>query len=120
MVLYSEADRKAEMGRCYSLDLRERVVAAFDGGLSARAAAARFSVAPSTAIKWHCQWRETGTLEPVRQGQPPGSKLDDHESYIFELVEADKNIALHEIAARLASERGVSTCPATVWYFFSK
>lgn len=108
------------MGRCYSLDLRERVVAAIDGGLSARAAAACFSVAPSTAINWHRQWRETGSLEPGRQGQPPGSKLDEHESFIFGLVEADKDIALHEIAAKLASERGLRTCPATVWYFFAK
>ena len=67
MILCSEDDREADMGLCYSLDLRQRLVAAIDGGLSARAAAARFSVAPSTAINWHRQWREKGSLEPARR-----------------------------------------------------
>ena len=108
------------MGRCYSLDLRRRVVAAIDGGVSARSVAARFSVAPSTAIKWHRQWREQGSVAPRRQGQPPGSKLDAHEGFILGLLEAHKDIALHEIAEELARQRGVRTCPATVWYFFAR
>ena len=108
------------MGRWYGLELRHRVVEAINGGLSARAAAERFSVAPSTAINWYRQWREKGSLEPARQGQPTGSKLDVHEAFILGLVENQKDIALHEIAERLVAERGVRTCPATVWYFFSK
>lgn len=108
------------MGLCYSLDLRERVVAAIDDGLSARGAAARFSVAPSTAINWHRRWREQGSVAPRRQGQPPGSKLDAHEGFLLELLDANKDIALHEIAGELARERGVRTCPATVWYFLAK
>lgn len=31
------------MGKPYSMDLRERVISAIEGGMSARAAAARFS-----------------------------------------------------------------------------
>ena len=64
------------MVRPYGFELRRRVVDAIDEGMSARAAAARFSVAPSSAIKWHQQWRAEGSLEPARQGQPPGSKLE--------------------------------------------
>ena len=41
------------MSRAYSLDLRERVVAAVEkGGLSARRAAVQFGVGASTAIRW--------------------------------------------------------------------
>jgi len=108
------------MVRPYGTDLRRRVVDAIDGGMSARAAAARFSVAPSSAIKWHQQWRAEGSLEPARQGQPPGSKLDAHEAFILGLVSTDKDIALHEIAEHLFAQRGVRACPATVWYFFTK
>ena len=108
------------MGRCYGLDLRWRVVEAINGGMSARAAAGRFAVGISTAINWRRRWREEGLLEPARQGQPPGSKLDEHEAFILDLVEEQKDIALHEIAETLEAERGVRTCPATVWYFFSK
>lgn len=108
------------MARAYGLDLRSRVVEAIDGGLSARGAAARFSVGISTAINWHRRWRETGSLEPGRQGKPARSKLDAHEVFILDLVDGQKDIALHEIAARLAREQGLKTCPATVWYFLSK
>jgi transposase len=108
------------MARAYGLDLRRRVIAAIEDGLSARAAAARFSVAPSTAINWHRQWREAGSLAPGRQGKPSRSKLDEHEAFILGLVEDSRDTALHEIAGKLAAERGVRTCPATVWYFFAK
>ncbi len=107
------------MGRYYGLDLRRRVVEAVDGGMSARAAA-RFSVGISTAINWHRRWWEEGTLEPRPRGQPKGSKLDAHEAFILGLVDENKAIALHEIAERLDAERDVRTCPATVWYFFSR
>lgn len=111
---------EADMVRPYGIELRQRVVDAIDGGMSARSAAARFSVAPSSAIKWHQQWRAEGSLDPARQGQPPGSKLDAHEAFILGLVNADKDIALHEIAERLLAARGVAACPATVWHFFTK
>jgi len=120
MILYPELIWEADMGRAYGLDLRRRVIEAIDGGMSARGAAARFSVAPSTAINWHRQWREEGSLEPGPLGKPPGSKLDEHEAFILDLVERQKDIALYEIAEQLAAERGVSTCAATVWYFFSR
>ncbi|NIJ43560.1 transposase [Parvibaculum indicum] len=120
MILYPEADREADMARAYGMDLRRRVVDAIEAGLSARMAADRFSVAPSTAINWHRHWRETGSLDPGRQGKPSGSKLDEHEAFILGLVEDNKDIALHEIAAKLAAERGVRTCAATLWYFFSR
>ena len=120
MILCLEAIREVDMGHCYGNDLRRRVVAAIDDGMSARAAAARYSVAPSTAIHWHRRWRETGSVEPWRQGQPTGSKLDAHEAFILDLVASERDIALSEIAERLATEHGVATCPATIWYFFAK
>jgi len=108
------------MARAYGLDLRRRVIEAIDAGMSARAAAVRFSVGASTAINWHRRWRERGMLEAGRQGKPRRSKLDPHEAFILELVAERKDIALHEIAEALAAERGVTTCPASVWYFFSR
>ena len=40
------------MGSPYSLDLRERVVAAVAGGMSRAEAARRFRVSHSSAIRW--------------------------------------------------------------------
>jgi transposase len=48
------------MGRAYSIDLRERVVAAVEtGGLSCHRAAAQFGVGVSTAIRWVDRQRGT-------------------------------------------------------------
>ena len=40
------------MARAYSMDLRERVVAAVQAGGSVRSVAARFGVSASAAVKW--------------------------------------------------------------------
>jgi transposase-like protein len=50
------------------MDLRSRLLAAVDSGSSCRAAAARFGVAPSTAIRWRAQQRETGDFAPTVSG----------------------------------------------------
>ena len=49
------------MARAYSLDLRERVVAAVLHGLSCRAVAVRFDVSVASVVKWAQRARETGS-----------------------------------------------------------
>ena len=56
------------MGKTLSEDLRVRVIAAIDGGLSRDAAAARFGVAVSTAVRWARAWRETGATTAKPKG----------------------------------------------------
>ena len=56
------------MGQPLSMDLRRRLLAAIDAGMSCRAAATRFGVAPSTAIRWQAQRRATGSFAPEPQG----------------------------------------------------
>jgi len=108
------------MARAYSLDLRRRVIEAINCGLSTRAAAARFSIGIATAGAWHRHWRRAGNIEPGRQGQPPGSKLDVHEVFILALIDKTKDITLAEIADRVADRHGLRVCPSTVWHFLSK
>ena len=108
------------MPRSYSTDLRVRVIDAISDGLSRRRAAARFGVGVSTAVKWYRRYRETGEIAARKQGQPGGSKLDSHEAFILALVAEQPDISLAEIAARLAEQRAVSACPATVWYFLER
>lgn len=108
------------MARALSIDLRRRVVAAIEGGLSTRAAARRFAIGIATAGAWHRLWRRTGDVRPGRQGKPSRSKLDAHEAFIVGLIEERRDIALAEIAAHLAESRGVTACPATIWYFLAK
>ena len=49
------------MGRAYSLDLRERVVAAVASGESCRAVAATFKVSVASVVKWSQRFRATGS-----------------------------------------------------------
>src|SRR5229473_164775 len=61
--------RPAWMGKPYSMDLRERVVAAVEtGGMSCHQAAAQFGVGVSTAIIWVRRLRETGSIAPGQMG----------------------------------------------------
>ena len=52
------------MARPYSMDLRERVVAAVGGGMSCRRVAQLFNVSASTAINWAKRVRELGSVAP--------------------------------------------------------
>jgi transposase len=108
------------MARAFSEDLRRRVIAAIDAGLSTRAAARRFDIGESTAGAWHRLWRASGNCRAGKQGQPSRSKLDAHAAFILDLAQDVKDITLAEIAERLREEHGLSACPATVWHFFAK
>jgi transposase len=48
------------MSRAYSIDLRERVVAAMASGRSARWAAATFDVSVASAVRWSQRQRRVG------------------------------------------------------------
>src|SRR5215204_7476503 len=64
------------MGRAYSIDLRERVVAAVaEEGLSRRQAAARFGVSDSTAINWLKRVATTGSVAPGQIGGHKPKKI---------------------------------------------
>ena len=56
------------MTKPLSQNLRVRVVDAVEGGMSRRAAAERFGITPSAAVKWLRLWRETGAVAPRAQG----------------------------------------------------
>jgi len=58
------------MTKSISEDLRSRVIAAVDGGLSRLAAAERFGVAVASAVRWVREWRETGST----RAKPDASK----------------------------------------------
>jgi len=108
------------MARTLSVDLRERVVAAVDGGLSRRKAAERFGVSISSAIRWTSLRRRTGDVRPKRQGGDKRSaRIEAHAPLILDLVEAEGDITLAELRARLA-EQGVPVAVSTLWRFFRR
>ena len=106
------------MGQPLSLDLRVRVIAAVDAGLSCRSAAARFGVAPSTAIRWHDQRRTTGSIAPKPQGGDMRSRrIEERRTEILAVWEARKDISLEELRLALL-ELGLHVSVAGLYRFF--
>jgi transposase len=85
-----------------SLDLRERLIAAVDGGQSCRSATKRIGVAPSTAIKWVALWRRNGHVHP-------------HAPEILVLIKVAPDLTLAEIVAYLESRHGLRVVVSTVY-----
>jgi len=103
------------MGKSSSSDLRIRIVGEIERGQSCRAAARRFGVAPSTAVRLAQRKARTGSLAPARQGRPVGSgRLLGHVDALVGWVEADGDISMTELAVRLLAERGVKAHPASL------
>ena len=73
------------MGKPYSNDLRERVVAAVEtGGLSCHRAAAQFGVGVSTAIRWVDRLRNTGSVAPSKiGGYKPRAIAGEHRTWLL-------------------------------------
>ena len=103
------------MSRALSLDLRERVWKFIEGGGSRHAAARHFRISVSSAVRIAASQAERGTLEPRKQGRPPGrGKLAPYVGFLVEIVEAEPDITLDELAAALESEHGVRAHPASI------
>ncbi len=98
-----------------SRDIRVRVVRAVAGGMSRRAAAARFAVGVSTAIRWAERAAREGTPARRKQGRPRGKgPLSEHLPFLLAAVEAAPDITMPELAARLLAERGITANPASL------
>jgi transposase len=108
------------MARAYSLDLRERVVAAIEEGLSTHQAAARFSIGISTAGAWARLKRSQGDVRPGKQGKPQGSVLDAHADFILGVLKDKPDTTLDELVERLAAERAVRIVRTAVWKFLDR
>lgn len=83
------------MARPLSNDLRERVVAAVDGGESCRSVAVRFEVAVSSVVKWSQRRRRTGSVAPGKMGGHRKPVLEPHRAFIVERIERGTHLTLH-------------------------
>jgi transposase len=105
------------MARPYSLDLRERVVAAVEkSGMSRRRAAARFGVGISTVIGWVRRLRQTGSVAPGQMGgHKPKAIAGEHRDWLLQRVK-EKDFTLRGLVVELA-ERGLKVDYRSVWNF---
>jgi transposase len=106
------------MTRAYSHDLRQRVIAAVEGGASRREAAERFEISVSSAIRWLERWTATGCAAAEPQGGSR-SPLEDHASWLLDLIAAQPDLTLEEVVAAM-HKRGIAGSRTAVWRFFER
>ena len=105
------------MARPYSMDLRERVVAAVEEeGLSRNEAAARFGIGISTAVNWVRRFKDTGTVAPGQMGgHKPKAIRGEHEAWLRKRLRQE-DFTLRGLVAELA-RRGLKVDYHSVWNF---
>lgn len=104
------------MGKPYSLDLRKRVVAAIEDGMSRNQAAKQFGVAISTAIGWTRRVDETGSVEPGQiGGYKPKAISGEHAVWLSQRIK-DGDFTIRGLVAELA-DRGLKVDYHSVWDF---
>ena len=109
------------MAKSLSVDLRRRVVDAVEEGSSCHAAAARFGVGVSSAIRWVARARTRGTLDPDKRGGNVRShRIDAHRDHILGWIEAEPDLTLAEVAERLDEAVGYRPLPSIVCRFFQR
>ena len=101
--------------RAYSMDLRERVVAAVDAGMRPAQAAARFEVSVRSVERYLARRRTTGSLAPSvqRHGPRPEKKMRLH-AWLPARLQQAADATLAEHAAALTAEQGVVVSLATM------
>ena len=71
-----------------SMDIREKVMKAIEGGMSRRRAAARFDIGPATAVRWAKRLETMGEVAPLKMGGDRRSqRIEAHADFIFAQIE---------------------------------
>jgi len=105
------------MAKPLSFDLRSRVLAAVDGGLSCRQAAQRFGISASSAIRWAALQRTVGDARPKRLGGDGLSRRTEaHAALIHAALAETSDITLPELKEKLAVQ-GAHVSVAALWRF---
>lgn len=107
------------MVRPYSMDLRERLVAAVVAGESRRSAARRYGVSASVAVKWLQRVKRTGSVAPDQVGGYRRPALEGEREWMLARIAEKPDLTLRALAAELA-ERGVKAGQYAVWSFFKR
>jgi transposase len=94
------------------LDIRERVVALVDDGLSCREAARRLRISAASAVRIMQRKKRSGGVTAAPQGRPRRSKLDVVSGWLKARVDAEPDITLPELADQLQAEHGLRATPA--------
>jgi transposase len=88
--------------------------------MSRRAAARRYEISESVAVKWLERFEEVGSREPVGHGGHRSSKLMAHRDFLEAARTEKPDITLQALCQRLLVERGVNAGTSMMSRFFRR
>ena len=103
------------MGKAYSQDLRERVMAAVESGTGAYAAASVFRVSVSYIYKLLGRRKRTGETSARPWAGDPKPKLAAHDEALRAGVMSEPDATLAELQAWLMAEHNVKVGIGCLW-----
>ncbi len=104
------------MARPYSLDLRERVVAAVESGRTVRDVGSSFGVSVSSVVKWSQRYRATGSAAALPMGGRRPFALAAHRGWVLSRLAEKPDLTLRALRAELAGH-GIVVSHYAVWHF---
>ena len=93
----------------YSLDLRMRVLADYDSGMTTQGIAEKYRISTKCVRDLRQLREETGQLTPRQSKSGPKPKLAEHTDQLAKLVQAQPDATLEELQQRLPVRVGLST-----------
>ena len=102
------------MGAPYTLDLRERVVAAFRSGMNRLETATLFRVSESSVQRWLRLGRENGSVAARAMGGQRPFVLAGERERILERIAQQPDLPLRTLLAEL-HDRGIKVSYFAVW-----
>ena len=93
----------------YSMDLRKRVLRAWDAGMDAESVAAKYEVSRAWVHRLVQRRRETGSMAPRKQTKFRGRVLAGQEARLAALITAQPDATLAEIRDALPTTAALST-----------
>src|SRR6266567_338878 len=106
------------MPKAYSVDLRERVIEAVEGGASRREAGERFDVSASSSVRWLQRWRESRNAAPKPRGGSV-SPLEKCAVRVLAVIAEHPDLTLMETVAELRRRR-IRTSKSALSRFFAR
>jgi transposase len=104
------------MARAYSLDLRERVVAAVERGQSCRSVAKTFMVSVSSVVKWSQRRRAVGSPAALKMGGHRPYVVAREKDWLIARIAEKPDLTLRALLTELA-DRGLVVSYYALWHF---
>ena len=106
------------MARAYSLDLRERVVAAVAAGQSCRSVATTFMVSVASVVKWSQRHRAVGSPAALKMGGRRPYLVARERDWVLARIAEKPDLTLRALLKELA-DRGLIVSYYALWHFLS-